>query len=143
MDADGCMSKAVLEKSFGGKLTVPKKKTARNECSCLLGADIGAYNTCGHGCLYCYANYDGETVARNQKMHNVSSPLLIGEVSEHDVIKLAEQKPWKNGQLDIFDFIVLTRSFTLSEKSSLNFLRLLLLVFAPDLISTGKMSFSR
>ncbi|MBD5554430.1 MAG: DUF1848 domain-containing protein [Roseburia sp.] len=105
VDADGCMSKAVLEKSFGGKLTVPKKKTARSECSCLLGADIGAYNTCGHGCLYCYANYDRETVARNQKMHNVSSPLLIGEVSEHDVIKLAEQKTWKNGQLDIFDFI--------------------------------------
>lgn len=105
VDADGCMSKAVLEKSFGGKLTVPKKKTARSECSCLLGADIGAYNTCGHGCLYCYANYDGETVARNRKKHNASSPLLIGEISEHDVIKLAEQKTWKSGQLDIFDFI--------------------------------------
>lgn len=105
VDADGCMSKAVLEKALGCKLNVPKKKTARSECSCLLGADIGAYNTCGHGCLYCYANYDMETVAKNRKLHNASSPLLIGELSEQDVVKSAEQKSWKNGQLDIFDLL--------------------------------------
>ena len=105
VDADGCMSKAVLEKALGCRLDVPKKKTARSECSCLLGADIGAYNTCGHGCLYCYANYDMETVAKNRKLHNASSPLLIGELSEQDVVKSAEQKSWKNGQLDIFDLL--------------------------------------
>ena len=105
VDANGCMSKTVLEKALGCRLDVPKKKTARSECSCLLGADIGAYNTCGHGCLYCYANYDMETVAKNRKLHNTSSPLLIGEPSEQDVVKSAEQKSWKNGQLDIFDLL--------------------------------------
>lgn len=105
VDADGCMSKAVLEKALGFKLNAPKGKAARKECSCLLGADIGAYNTCGHGCLYCYANYDKETVARNRKLHQASSPLLIGEVTEHDVIKQADQRSWKNGQLDFFDLL--------------------------------------
>lgn len=105
VDADGCMSQAVLEKALGCKLNVPKKKTARKECSCLLGADIGAYNTCGHGCLYCYANYDIETVIKNRKLHNASSPLLIGEVSENDVIKQADQRTWKNAQLDFFDLL--------------------------------------
>lgn len=105
VDADGCLSKAVLEKALGCKLNVPKKKAARNECSCLLGADIGAYNTCGHGCLYCYANYDKETVTKNMRLHNVSSPLLIGDITENDVIKPAEQKSWKDEQLDIFDLL--------------------------------------
>lgn len=105
VDADGCMSKAVFEKALGYTLDVPKKKTAREECSCLLGADIGVYNTCGHGCLYCYANYDRETVLRNMKLHNPASPLLIGEVWSEDVIKPAMQKAWRNGQLDFFDIL--------------------------------------
>lgn len=105
VDADGCMSQAVLEHALGCKLNVPKKKRARSECACLLGADIGAYNTCGHGCLYCYANYDRESVAKNRKLHNSASPLLIGELSEGDVVKQAEQKAWQNGQMEIFDIL--------------------------------------
>lgn len=105
VDADGCMSQAVLEHALGCKLNVPKKKPARSECACLLGADIGAYNTCGHGCLYCYANYDRESVAKNRKLHNPASPLLIGELSEGDVVKQAEQKAWRNGQMEIFDIL--------------------------------------
>ncbi len=105
VDADGCMSQNVLENAIGATLHVPKKKQARTECNCLLGADIGAYNTCGHGCLYCYANYDRQTVIENMRCHDVNSPMLIGNVRPDDVIKEAEQKSWRDGQMSLFDFI--------------------------------------
>ena len=83
-------------------MQVPKKKTAREACSCLLGADIGVYNTCGHGCLYCYANYDRKSVEENRKRHDVNSPLLIGHLKETDHVKEAQQKSFKDTQMRLF-----------------------------------------
>ena len=103
VDASGCLSQGVLEDAIGMHLKVPKPQNARTQCQCLLGADIGAYNTCGHGCKYCYANYDRETVVYNMKHHNPMSPLLAGELSEDDVVHEANQKSWKDGQMSIFD----------------------------------------
>lgn len=102
VDARGCMTQEVLERAIGMRLRVPKRKRARPACDCLLGADIGAYNTCGHGCRYCYANYDTETVIHNMKNHNLDSPFLIGGFREGDVIKDAAQTSWSDGQLDLF-----------------------------------------
>ena len=78
------------------------RKGARAECDCLLGSDIGAYNTCGHLCRYCYANYDEKTVRENQKKHNPDSPLLLGGLTDADVIHEAKQESWRDMQLRLW-----------------------------------------
>ncbi len=86
-DSRGCMTQSVIEKAIGNNLKIPKGKYRIRECDCIFGRDIGAYNTCMHGCKYCYANSNMKLVKMNQKLHNPDSPLLIGEVKESDVVK--------------------------------------------------------
>ena len=86
-DSSGCMTQNVIEKAIGNNLKIPKGKYQIRECNCIFGRDIGAYNTCLHGCRYCYANSNMKLVKKNQKLHNPDSPLLIGEVKDDDVVK--------------------------------------------------------
>jgi len=103
VDVTGCMTQGVIERAIGSSLVVPKKKKSpRDSCNCLLGNDIGVYNTCGHGCIYCYANYNQETVRQNMKQHNPISPFLIGNRREGDEIREAGQESYRNGQMTLF-----------------------------------------
>lgn len=101
-DVSGCFSRSVAERAAGYGLNPPKAKGARPACPCLLGNDIGAYNTCPHLCRYCYANWDRETVLRNLARHDPASPYLIGGPLDGDVVSDAGQVSWRDGQLRMF-----------------------------------------
>ena len=101
IDISGCLNRSVYEKALGISLDMPKRRSQR-ECSCFFGTDIGAYNSCGHLCRYCYANADTAVVKRNMSRHDPNSPFLIGGSLPDDIIRNAEQHSYIDEQLSLF-----------------------------------------
>lgn len=95
LQCNGCMSQEIVEQAIKNTLQPPKRKNLRQECNCLMGNDIGAYNTCGHLCKYCYANANKQFVIENMKKHDDNSPFLIGRSEPGDKVTEAKQKSWK------------------------------------------------
>lgn len=101
IDMSGCLNRSVYEKALGISLDMPKKRSQR-DCSCFFGTDIGAYNSCGHLCRYCYANADADSVRKNIARHDPDSPFLIGGSLPNDIITNAKQYSYADGQLSFF-----------------------------------------
>ncbi|AZR72463.1 hypothetical protein BBF96_03140 [Anoxybacter fermentans] len=49
----------------------------REGCGCAKCVDLGVYDTCPHGCIYCYANVNKQITWKNYKAHSPEEELLI------------------------------------------------------------------
>lgn len=98
-----CIDKALIERIIGYPILAKKDKNQRHVCNCTESIDIGTYESCLNGCVYCYAikgNYN--SVEYNMKKHDKNSPLLIGHLLEDDVVKDREMKSLRNNQYSLF-----------------------------------------
>jgi hypothetical protein len=85
-----CIDEELITRMSGYGLSVKKDKTQRPHCCCAESIDIGAYSTCLHGCLYCYANLDRNTTKRALELHDPQSPLIVGNIGPTD--RITERK---------------------------------------------------
>lgn len=73
-----CIDGGLIREIFGLSLAGGKDRGQRPECGCHPSVDIGAYGTCRHGCLYCYAGAD-RALAQGLR-HDPDHPLLLREL---------------------------------------------------------------
>jgi hypothetical protein len=83
-----CVDKAIVERLRGGKLApgAGKDKNQREGCGCAQSVDIGAYNTCLNGCVYCYANDGAASAKRRHGAHDPKGELLTGAVRDGEKV---------------------------------------------------------
>ena len=85
---DECLSKELAFKLTGKIFKEEWKARKERLCHCVQMVDVGVYNSCKHFCKYCYANFDEKKVVNNYNNHNPNSSLLIGELSNDDIVKI-------------------------------------------------------
>ncbi len=61
---------------IAGKTIAARTKGNRPGCYCAESRDIGAYDTCPHGCVYCYAVRSAARAKRNYRAHDPGSAIL-------------------------------------------------------------------
>jgi hypothetical protein len=97
-----CIDERLIARITGYNLEFDKDKNQRFECGCAESIDIGEYNSCPNGCLYCYANHSQNIVNKNIMKHDPLSPLLVGSCAQDDILKERMVKSNKIFQKELF-----------------------------------------
>lgn len=103
IEAGMCIDRKRIEQLTGYPIVGRKDKNQRPVCNCIESIDIGTYESCLNGCVYCYAiKGNSRTVLDNRKRHDPQSPLLIGHVTEDEMIRDREMKSLRDDQFSLF-----------------------------------------
>ena len=66
-----CIDGGLIEELFGIKLNTKRDRNQRPNCRCSQSVDMGIYNTCQFGCVYCYAYSSRNAVEKAMERHGL------------------------------------------------------------------------
>lgn len=72
-----CVDADLLATLFPDRPLVPAARPTRAECGCASSRDIGMYDTCPYGCIYCYANGGHARAVTRHQQHDPDAATLI------------------------------------------------------------------
>ena len=79
-----CISGEIAEELFYKNGFEHREKATRKECGCTDSTDIGTYDTCPNGCIYCYANVDKIKAYKRFEKHDEKASFLGYSKAESD-----------------------------------------------------------
>ncbi len=80
-----CADGKLIKELFSMNGSVFSERPTRKECGCAESADIGAYDTCPHGCVYCYANINKKATEARFQSHDKNAAFLGYTKAESDI----------------------------------------------------------
>lgn len=72
-----CIDDDLIRRLFGIAVDGRKDPAQRAACGCVVSKDIGMYDSCTFGCVYCYATSDFERAQRNRARHDPTAMSLL------------------------------------------------------------------
>jgi len=77
-----CIDPVLIARLFGLDAPPVKDASQRPACGCAGSRDIGAYDACLFGCLYCYATSNFARARANHQEHDPAATCLIGPAGQ-------------------------------------------------------------
>jgi len=91
-----CIDGRRIQKVTGRPMSLRKDPNQRGVCNCVKSIDVGSYQTCLNGCVYCYANHSHSAACRKAARYQPLSPLLCDQERPGD--KISDRKIRLHGE---------------------------------------------
>lgn len=76
-----CIDGDLLAELFPDRPFVSEQCPTREQCGCFASRDIGMYDSCPYGCVYCYANRSQQRTVAHQRTHNPAEAMQIPQAN--------------------------------------------------------------